>query len=118
MIHGAITRNPVSGFCPIHALSADSGPGGVFVFDVLGPGQVPPGARARGFRVGEDWAVLAERDRPHDGALRQVDDGQRAPWRASHAVIADDCPTTIVRHRDFVRPVPRRDGRDGPDELR
>jgi SAM-dependent methyltransferase len=37
-------------------------PGGVFVFDVLGPGQVPPGAKARGFRVGEDWAVLAERE--------------------------------------------------------
>src|ERR687895_170225 len=37
-------------------------PGGVFVFDVLGPGQVPPGTRARSFRVGEDWAVLAERE--------------------------------------------------------
>src|SRR5215204_305412 len=35
-------------------------PGGVFIFDVLGPGQVPPGARTRGFRVGEDWAVLSE----------------------------------------------------------
>jgi SAM-dependent methyltransferase len=37
-------------------------PGGVFTFDVLGPGQVPPGATARGFRVGEDWAVLSERE--------------------------------------------------------
>jgi SAM-dependent methyltransferase len=37
-------------------------PGGVFVFDVLGPGQVPPGATAQIFRVGEDWAVLAERE--------------------------------------------------------
>src|SRR5918992_2163562 len=37
-------------------------PGGVFVFDVLGPGQVPPGTRARGFRMGEDWAVLFERE--------------------------------------------------------
>ena len=37
-------------------------PGGVFVFDVLGPGQMPPGATARGFRVGEDWAVLSERE--------------------------------------------------------
>jgi SAM-dependent methyltransferase len=37
-------------------------PGGVFVFDVLGPGQVPSGATARGFRVGEDWAVLSERE--------------------------------------------------------
>lgn len=38
------------------------GPGGVFVFDVLGPGQVPPGTRAKGFGVGEDWAVLSERE--------------------------------------------------------
>jgi SAM-dependent methyltransferase len=37
-------------------------PGGVFVFDVLGPGQVPPGATARGSRVGEDWAALSERE--------------------------------------------------------
>jgi SAM-dependent methyltransferase len=37
-------------------------PGGVFVFDVLGPGQVPPGATARGFRIGEDWAALSERE--------------------------------------------------------
>ena len=37
-------------------------PGGVFVFDVLGPGQVPAGATARGFKVGEDWAVLPERE--------------------------------------------------------
>jgi len=35
-------------------------PGGVFVFDALGPGQVPPGARTKGFRLGEDWAVLSE----------------------------------------------------------
>ena len=37
-------------------------PGGVFVFDVLSPGQVPSGTRARDFRVGEDWAVLFERE--------------------------------------------------------
>jgi SAM-dependent methyltransferase len=37
-------------------------PGGVFVFDVLGPGQVLPGMRAKGFSVGEDWAVLSERE--------------------------------------------------------
>lgn len=37
-------------------------PGGVFVFDVLGPGQVPPGTRAKGFGVGEDWAALSERE--------------------------------------------------------
>ena len=37
-------------------------PGGVFVFDVLGPGQVLPGVKARGFGVGEDWVVLSERE--------------------------------------------------------
>ena len=37
-------------------------PGGVFVFDVLGPGQVLPGKRAKGFSVGEDWVVLSERE--------------------------------------------------------
>ena len=37
-------------------------PGGVFVFDVLGPGQVPPGTLSRGWSVGEDWAVLNEKE--------------------------------------------------------
>jgi SAM-dependent methyltransferase len=37
-------------------------PGGVFVFDVLGPGQVSPGATVRGLREGEDWAVISERE--------------------------------------------------------
>ena len=41
-------------------------PGGVFVFDVLGPGQVPPGTRAKGFGVGEDWAALSEREEDHE----------------------------------------------------
>jgi SAM-dependent methyltransferase len=37
-------------------------PGGVFVFDVLGPEQVSPGATVRGLREGEDWAVISERE--------------------------------------------------------
>ncbi|CAA9474021.1 MAG: SAM-dependent methyltransferases [uncultured Rubrobacteraceae bacterium] len=37
-------------------------PGGVFVFDVLGPGQVPPGTLSRGWSAGEDWAVLNEKE--------------------------------------------------------
>jgi SAM-dependent methyltransferase len=37
-------------------------PGGAFVFDVLGPGQVPEGVAAKTFRVGEDWAVLSEKE--------------------------------------------------------
>ncbi len=35
-------------------------PGGVFVFDVLGPGQVPGGA-SKSFSEGSDWAVLSQR---------------------------------------------------------
>ena len=35
-------------------------PGGVFIFDVLGPGQVP-GGEARSFSIGPDWAVLNEK---------------------------------------------------------
>ena len=34
--------------------------GGVFVFDLLGPGQVV-GKGSRGFSVGPDWAVLSEK---------------------------------------------------------
>ena len=37
-------------------------PGGVFVFDVLGPGQVSPGTTSRGWSAGEDWAVLNEKE--------------------------------------------------------
>src|ERR671917_711923 len=37
-------------------------PGGVFVFDVLGPGQVQPGTTSRGWSSGEDWAVLNEKE--------------------------------------------------------
>jgi SAM-dependent methyltransferase len=46
-------------------------PGGVFVFDVLSPGQVPPGIRDRGFRVGEDWAVLFEREEDVEGGTME-----------------------------------------------
>jgi SAM-dependent methyltransferase len=35
-------------------------PGGVFVFDVLAPGQVPTGTATRSFREGNDWVVLVE----------------------------------------------------------
>lgn len=37
-------------------------PGGVFVFDVAEPGQVPRGAATRGFSEGEDWVVLLEKE--------------------------------------------------------
>ena len=49
-------------------------PGGVFVFDVLGPGQVPPGTTSRGWSAGEDWAVLSEKveDREHGTMERRI----------------------------------------------
>lgn len=34
-------------------------PGGVFVFDLAGPGRVPPGG-LRSFTCGDDWAILFE----------------------------------------------------------
>lgn len=49
-------------------------PGGVFVFDVLGPGQVPPGTTSRGWSAGEDWAVLNEKaeDRERGTMTRRI----------------------------------------------
>lgn len=45
-------------------------PGGVFVFDVLGPGQVSPGARKQSFSEGRDWLVLSEKEEDEeDGTL-------------------------------------------------
>lgn len=37
-------------------------PGGVFVFDVAEPGQVPQGTTTREFSEGEDWVVLVEKE--------------------------------------------------------
>ncbi len=47
--------------------------GGVFVFDVLGPGQVPEGA-SKSFSEGPDWAVLSEKveDREHRTMTRRI----------------------------------------------
>jgi SAM-dependent methyltransferase len=46
-------------------------PGGVFVFDVLGPGQVPGGVRKRGFSEGPDWAVLNEKEEDEEGGTME-----------------------------------------------
>ena len=37
-------------------------PGGVFVFDVAEPAQIPRGTTTRGFSEGEDWVVLIEKE--------------------------------------------------------
>ncbi len=49
-------------------------PGGVFVFDVLGPGQVQPGTASRGWSAGEGWAVLSEKaeDRERGTMTRRI----------------------------------------------
>ena len=36
-------------------------PGGIFVFDVAEPGQIPQGTAIRGFTGGVDWVVLVEK---------------------------------------------------------
>src|SRR5262249_14098610 len=35
-------------------------PGGVFVFDILEPGQLPEGKPQKRHRLGDDWAVMVE----------------------------------------------------------
>ncbi len=45
-------------------------PGGVFVFDVLGPGQVP-GGKVRGFSTGPDWAVLNEKEEDEEAGTME-----------------------------------------------
>ncbi len=47
-------------------------PGGAFVFDVLGPGQVPPGTTSRGWSAGEDWAVLSEKAEERGTMTRRI----------------------------------------------
>jgi SAM-dependent methyltransferase len=47
-------------------------PGGVFVFDVLGPGQVAPGTASRGWSAGEDWAVLSEKAEGRGTMTRRI----------------------------------------------
>jgi SAM-dependent methyltransferase len=45
-------------FCRIYQALA---PGGVFIFDVVIPGQVAPGKIAKAFTEGKDWVVLVEK---------------------------------------------------------
>ncbi|MDJ0724202.1 MAG: class I SAM-dependent methyltransferase [Prochloraceae cyanobacterium] len=37
-------------------------PGGVFIFDIVEPGQVKTGQISQGFREGKDWIVLVEKE--------------------------------------------------------
>ncbi len=44
-------------------------PGGVFVFDLAGPGRVPVGERQTRIEVGDDWALLTEETEDRRGTL-------------------------------------------------
>ena len=37
-------------------------PGGIFIFDILEPGQLSQGDPSRTFTEGEDWIVLVEKE--------------------------------------------------------
>ena len=47
-------------------------PGGVFVFDVAGPGQIPRGDTVRGFTEGEGWIVLVEKREQERTLTRRI----------------------------------------------
>jgi SAM-dependent methyltransferase len=45
-------------------------PGGLFIFDIAEPGQIPKGAPTKGFTEGEGWVVLLEKEEdPELGTL-------------------------------------------------
>ena len=43
--------------------------GGVFIFDIAETGQLPQGAKVKGFTEGEDWIVLVEKE---ENASRKI----------------------------------------------
>jgi len=51
------TRSLYGFFDRVHAALR---PGGIFVFDIVEPGQVPAGEPQRRYSEGEDWAILLE----------------------------------------------------------
>jgi SAM-dependent methyltransferase len=48
--------------------------GGLFVFDIAEPGQVPQGAATRGYSEGKDWIVMVEKreDRQQEVLTRRI----------------------------------------------
>lgn len=44
-------------------------PSGIFLFDLAEPGQVAPGQLSRGFREGDDWIVLVEKQEDPNTAI-------------------------------------------------
>jgi SAM-dependent methyltransferase len=64
-------------------------PGGLFVFDIAGPGRVPGGA-SKSFTEGEDWAVLVstEEDSQHEFVTRRITSFRRVGelYRRDHEI--------------------------------
>ena len=65
-------------------------PGGVFIFDIAEPGQIPRGAATKGFTEGEGWVVLLEKEEdPELGTLtRRITSFRRVGdhYRRDHEV--------------------------------
>jgi hypothetical protein len=49
-----------------HRIYCALSPSGVFIFDVVVPGQVPPGEAVKSFTKGQDWIVLVEKQEDLD----------------------------------------------------
>lgn len=47
-------------------------PGGVFVFDIAEPGQVPAGTSVKGFTEGDGWTVLFEKEEDRGVLTRRI----------------------------------------------
>ncbi|HAG81458.1 MAG TPA: class I SAM-dependent methyltransferase [Cyanobacteria bacterium UBA12227] len=49
-------------------------PRGVLIFDIVEPGQIPPGTITKGFTEGDDWVVLVEKeeDREQEVLTRRI----------------------------------------------
>jgi SAM-dependent methyltransferase len=45
-----------------HRIYSSLTPGGVFIFDIAEPGQVAQGTTTKGFKEGDDWVVLFEKE--------------------------------------------------------
>ena len=72
-------------------------PGGVFVFDVAEPGQVPRGAKTRGFSEGEDWVVLVEKEENREAANADPPDLQLPEGGGDLQTGRRSTPSAVVR---------------------
>lgn len=67
-------------------------PGGVFIFDLVEPGQIEPGIGSKSFTEGEDWTVLVEKSEDRDRQIltfRQVGEFYRRDEEVHHQRLFD-----------------------------